>query len=706
MRNSLLTILSVFLVFTLQAQKKSGHCQELSLLMEGGKYKDAYRHLVMNGEYSCGNFRFAQVLKSNGRYQEALEILQGQNTEAAKELRAELEGYLGMRQADELYTIRALNGNDTLSQTIFATLESPILLRKEIVETASFPRKLTEEQVILEQTGGDSTYFTRLKAEFQKRQQSYRFKLATGYLTPDTLLYYSAYYMVPLYSSGFHNDFAIYTWDGHKHELVKRTGKKGVFVHPTVTNDGWLIFSSDRDGGMGGMDLWKINLSAEAGEPINMGPDINSAYDEIYPASAGDSLYFVSNNPEKSLGGLDLLLAYGGKVTNPGSPLNSESDDFNPVTVRGDLAFMSTDRLYPDSLDLTFRVKPFKPRLLFDLIHGEVNTFGDMLGEKVELLDSEGNLLDFTYVNSEGRFTFVGIKGLENYTISFGEEKLSQGDKVMLFDKNFGLMEELEIDESGQVKFELLTPEDYVLEKVVNQDESMLSVDISGMFAGSDEERVQGVEIFLQDSDGKTIARAFTNEKGEFVFEQVKPDESYSFKSAVVDLDSEIRIFNQDGNVIESIKPGGEGEYVYVRLKESDKVITITNEERVKVRIAEDDRFKLDAIYFEFNDYSLVYDAMTVLNELITVLKNNPHVAIRLSGHTDSKGEAAYNLLLSQKRIESVKDYLKKNGIDSNRISGLGFGEKQLVNRCADGVECTEEEHAENRRIELQFYIP
>lgn len=706
MRALLLIIMTLLPALALQAQKRSGHCEKLVQLIEEGKYKDAYRILVVNGEYTCGNFRYAQVLKFNGRYQEALDILQGQNTKEANDLREELEGYLGMRKADELYSIRALNGNDSLSHTIFAALESPILYRDEIIETATFPRTLTEERVIFETGGGDSLYFSKLKEEFLKRQQHYRFRLATGWITSDTLLYYSAHYIVPLYSAGFHNDYAIYTWDGKKHHFIDRMGKKGAFVHPTVTKDNWLIFSSDRNGGSGGFDLWKLNLSVEEGEPINLGPDINSAFDELYPAAAGDSLYFVSNNPEKSLGGLDIFLAYNGKVVNPGSPLNSESDDFNPVTAGGDLSFMTTDRLYPDSIDLTFNVKPFKSRLLFDLIHGEVKSFGDMLGERVELLDSKGNLLDFTYVNSEGRFTFAGIKGLENYTISFGEDKLEEGDRVMLFDKNFGLMEELEVDKSGRVQFELLTPEDYTLEKVVNEDESILSVDIAGMLSGTDETDVKGVEIFLQDSDGKTIARAFTNENGEFVFEQVKPDDAYSFKSAVVDLNSEIRIFNQDGSVIESIKPGGDGEYVYVRLKESDKIITITNEERVKVKVVEGDKFKLEAIYFEYNDYSLVYDAMEELNKLITMLRNNPHVSIRLAGHTDSKGDASYNLLLSQKRIESVKNYLIKNGIDSNRISGLGFGEKQLVNKCADGVDCTEEEHAENRRIEVQFYTP
>jgi outer membrane protein OmpA-like peptidoglycan-associated protein len=699
-----LTIALFIISFGVQCQDQSSNCNKLTELLGEGKYKAAYRHLVVNGEYSCGNYRYAEVLKGNGRYEEALEILLGQEGEEETELRHELEGFLGMRKKDELYSIRAFGRNDSTSRTIFAVLDAPILMRKEEVQTSFFPRKTTEEKVFFESENGDSSYYTQLSEEFSRVQEKHRIQFSTGYIATDTLLYYSAFYQAPLASAGFHNDYGIYTWDGKKHKLLEWIGKGGAYVHPTITKDGWLIFSSDREGGFGGMDLWKMNTNAELGEPINLGARVNSEFDEGYPAEAGDSLYFVTNDPEKSLGGYDVLLFHDGKTSNPGTPLNSASDDFNPYTVKGELAYINTDRLYPDSLDFIVKVKPFKSRLLFGLIHGKVNNDGMVAGDKVELLDSDGNLLDYTYVNKDGRFTFASIKGLENYTISFAEGKLTEGDKVLLFDKNFGLMEELEVNESGQAQFELLTPEDYKLEKVVNEDKSMLSVDIAGLFSSPDQGTEKGVEIFLEDSEGITIARAFTNEKGEFVFEQVRPDEAYFFKSSGVDMNSEIRIFNQDGEIIESIMPNAGGEFVYIRLKDSDKIITITNEKNVTVKVAEEEKFNLPSIYFEINESQLSHLAGLVLNNLISILGDNPHVAIKLAGHTDSKGEAAYNLNLSQQRIESVEQYLIQNGIDSRGISGQGFGETLLVNGCADNIECTEEEHAENRRIEIQFY--
>ena len=134
---------------------------------------------------------------------------------------------------------------------------------------------------------------------------------------------------------------------------------------------------------------------------------------------------------------------------------------------------------------------------------------------------------------------------------------------------------------------------------------------IKGLIANEDGPLV-GVNITQKRTKNGTV----TNEKGEFIFDQVKPDEAYSFQSVVVDMDSEIRIFNQDGEVIESIMPNAGGEFVYVRLKDSDKIITITNEKNVTVKVAEEEKFNIPSIYFEINESQLSHLAGLVLNNL------------------------------------------------------------------------------------------
>ncbi|MCH2214213.1 MAG: OmpA family protein [Flavobacteriales bacterium] len=689
----------------LLGQEGKNPCQKLESLLANGKYRSAYKHLVINGEYSCGVVRYAEVLRWNDRYEEAIELLKGEDGEEATELRHTLEGFLGLKTKNELYTIRSFDGNDSTSRAVFAFDKEPIFISSEEVRTSFFPIKEYTNKSSFASSSESSILYERIADEFYEKQEKLNFELEGGWIVNDSILYYGAYYKVPLYSGGYHNDYAIYKWDGKKHRLLDWIQKGEAAFHPTVTKDGWLIFSSNREGGFGGMDLWKIDLNVQEGHPINLGEMVNSTFDEIYPAEAGDSLYYATNDPNRSMGGFDIMLFSEGKSTNPEKPLNSVNNELNPYTVNGDLNYLITDRLYPDSLNLLVKVKPFKSRLLFDLVRGEVNNESIAAGDKVELLDSEGNLLDYTFVNSDGRFTFASIKGSEGYSFSFGEGKLYEGDKVRLLDKNFNLMDEIIVDESGQAKFELLTPEDYVLRKEENKDESVLSVDILGVISHPNEEASkEGIEIFLQDSEGNTIARVFTNEKGEFVFEQVKPDESYSFQSNVDDLGSKIRIFNQDGQIIETISPNENGDYVYVRLKETDKIITFTNEENITVKVAEEERFNLPALYFELDNTQLVPKSRAVLAKIQTILIDNLHIAIRLSGHTDSTGEADYNLKLSTDRVNAIKDYLFANGIERNRVSGKGFGETQLVNRCKDGVDCSEQEHAANRRIEIQFY--
>ena len=78
-------------------------------------------------------------------------------------------------------------------------------------------------------------------------------------------------------------------------------------------------------------------------------------------------------------------------------------------------------------------------------------------------------------------------------------------------------------------------------------------------------------------------------------------------------------------------------------------------------------------------------------------------MVIELAAHTDSRGEADYNLDLSQKRANSVRNWLGREGVDKKRIKAIGYGETQIRNHCVDGVECKDEEHRENRRTEFKI---
>jgi outer membrane protein OmpA-like peptidoglycan-associated protein len=111
--------------------------------------------------------------------------------------------------------------------------------------------------------------------------------------------------------------------------------------------------------------------------------------------------------------------------------------------------------------------------------------------------------------------------------------------------------------------------------------------------------------------------------------------------------------------------------------------------------------FRLKNILYDFDKADIRPDAALILNELVQIMHENPTLKIELGSHTDSRGTNEYNQDLSQRRAQSAVDYLVSKGIARLRMIAKGYGESRLINRCADGVECTEEEHQANRRTEF-----
>lgn len=103
-------------------------------------------------------------------------------------------------------------------------------------------------------------------------------------------------------------------------------------------------------------------------------------------------------------------------------------------------------------------------------------------------------------------------------------------------------------------------------------------------------------------------------------------------------------------------------------------------------------------------DYKLWYlrkDAKLEVDKVIAVMKNNPAIVIEVATHSDIRGPQKYNLELSQKRANSVRDYIIENGISRNRVTAIGYGESKPIKKCATEDACTEEEHELNRRCEF-----
>jgi outer membrane protein OmpA-like peptidoglycan-associated protein len=114
-------------------------------------------------------------------------------------------------------------------------------------------------------------------------------------------------------------------------------------------------------------------------------------------------------------------------------------------------------------------------------------------------------------------------------------------------------------------------------------------------------------------------------------------------------------------------------------------------------------RIVIENIYYDYDKADIRPDAAKELDKIVTLMRDNPGMTVELGSHTDARGNNQYNLNLSQRRAESAVAYIVEHGVDKSRIVAKGYGETTPVNKCRDGITCTDDEHQRNRRTELRI---
>jgi outer membrane protein OmpA-like peptidoglycan-associated protein len=244
-------------------------------------------------------------------------------------------------------------------------------------------------------------------------------------------------------------------------------------------------------------------------------------------------------------------------------------------------------------------------------------------------------------------------------------------------------------------------------------------VDILGKILRDDQEKkpIPQIKINLRDEKGSFVQSVMTDKNGHFKFRNLSSQASYAFD--VEESDTKLKtgekmlLTNDSGKVIQELVKAPKGGFKFEVLPADQNSMTTIYADDPWLKVIDPSWPKepgtentslviKEHIYFKSNDASLLPDAQSALNEVIHVMENVPDISIELSSHTDSKGSDEYNMTLSQRRAKAAVDYIASKGIKASRISGKGYGETQLVNKCGNGIECSEEEHAQNRRIEFK----
>lgn len=188
--------------------------------------------------------------------------------------------------------------------------------------------------------------------------------------------------------------------------------------------------------------------------------------------------------------------------------------------------------------------------------------------------------------------------------------------------------------------------------------------------------------------------------------------------------DTRVQLYNQEGLLIDETRTNQTGIFIFkvdagqwYTLKANKQQFLAATEEadlsapdakagqdnftlQVNLTLAGiylDQEVVLDNIYYEFDEWILSSEALPALEKLANLLITNPSIKIQLNAHTDCRGDAVYNLELSQKRAASVVNYLISKGIQEERMIPIGYGETKPFTPCPC-ESCTEEEHQKNRR--------
>lgn len=351
-------------------------------------------------------------------------------------------------------------------------------------------------------------------------------------------------------------------------KAVPFNDKKYSTGNPSVSKDGkTLYFASNRQGSTGGStDIWKVEVLGNNtyGKPENLGAKVNTEGRENFPYITDDNKLFFASEGRKGFGGMDIFmidLNKGTDAINIGLPVNSPQDDFAfTFNNTKNIGFFSSNKAGKDNLYLATPICGVEAIVTVkDIKTGKV-----LAGATVAILDDRNNVIQTTTADANG---------IASYNVDCDRAYVIQASKDGYLQNTFPVAKSRE--------------------RVVNVSAELVPV----------ETLIVGDEVMLKE------------------------------------------------------------------------------------------------IYFEYDKSNITPEGATELDKLVQLMKAKPQMVIMARAHTDNRGSAEYNLALSDRRARATVQYVITKGIDASRISGQGYGESQPKVNC--GENCTEEQHAQNRRIEF-----
>jgi len=469
----------------------------------------------------------------------------------------------------------------------------------------------------------------------------------------------------------------------------------------TSTYMGHLIFASSRDideaiykwNAQPFLDLFELNKDGSVKE-INGG--VNTKYHESSTTFTkdGKTAYFTRNNFFKGKFKKNNENTNGLKIYKA-TLVDNEWTNIESLPFNNDEYNVAHPALSADEKKLYFASDMPGTIGQSDIFVVDINADGTY-GKPVNLglkINTEGRE-NFPFVSDNGILYFssdghLGLGGLDVFKVK--TDKLVDSDSTI---QNIGKPINSPKDDFGYIVNET-TKEGYISS---NREGGHGDDDIYSFVIPACTKAITGTVINKNTQEVLANAEVFVYDSNRNLLQSLKSDDSGSFA---------FNLECKDNNyMIEAKKETYSDDFTDFSIK-SEENKDINLELKLKPEVAEKGTdlailLNLNPIYFNYDKSFIRTDAEIELAKVINYMKAYPSVKIDVRSHTDSRGRDAYNWALSNRRNKSTKDYIiTKGGISKDRISGKGYGETKLVNKCSNNVKCSKTEHQANRRSEF-----
>lgn len=534
------------------------------------------------------NYNYGNVLKSNNKYSEALNqyYVYLEDNETSKTAQnaikscQEIKYWESKPKEYEIVNIESINTKRSEFCPVIVNGKL-VFVAERVSDIVDFEKSSVNNQPYLD------VFSAELKNNEVKKAKLLSKKINTNYhdgpiaFSGDgkIAVYTRVNYIVNKKNKNFINRAKIYFSEVNGSSFSKPTA----FVynsddyscaHPTLSADGtMLFFSSDMPGTIGGQDLWMCKKNGDGWDkPVNLGFDINTTADEVFPSLKNDGTLYFSSNGLPGFGDLDIFSAkqIEGKwlmQRNEGLFLNSKSDDFGITFLNDSVGYFSSNREGGKGEDDIYWHKYTNKNITIDgTILLTENANDPAKDVKVYLLDSNGKAIDSTKTNAKGYFAFKNLDADKTYMaeVEGSDVNLKNKSRYYLVDKNYKIARITHNNGPGQkFVFKNLPVDPNGMPDLYNDDDLSLAGNL--LYSENPSKPIANKKVVIRNEFGDIVEETTTNEFGAFAFRNLPLDQNYSLSIVDEDLpaDAKIILTNKSGKEVKFARSDAKGNFKF-----------------------------------------------------------------------------------------------------------------------------------------------